>query len=280
MKKNIDSKTVQSFGDEWSRFDQSRMTDKESKKIFDEYFSIFPWDMITKNSEGFDMGSGSGRWARWMADKVGVLNCIDPSDALEQSKKNLSNFKNINYFKASVDDDINLNYSQDFGYSLGVLHHIPDTKLAISSCAKLLKPGAPFLLYLYYSFDNRPFYYRIIWRLSDLIRRSVYIMPSSLKNFITDLIAIFIYYPLTRISILFDKLGIDSSNIPLSYYKQHSFFTMRTDSRDRFGTPLEQRFSQVQIKGMMEEAGLENISFSDHAPFWCAVGFKTEIERN
>lgn len=236
--------------------------------------------MITKNSEGFDMGSGSGRWARWMADKVGVLNCIDPSDALEQSKKNLSNFKNINYFKASVDDDINLNYSQDFGYSLGVLHHIPDTKLAISSCAKLLKPGAPFLLYLYYSFDNRPFYYRIIWRLSDLIRRSVYIMPSSLKNFITDLIAIFIYYPLTRISILFDKLGIDSSNIPLSYYKQHSFFTMRTDSRDRFGTPLEQRFSQVQIKGMMEEAGLENISFSDHAPFWCAVGFKTEIERN
>jgi len=280
MKKNIDSKTVQSFGDEWSRFDQSKMTDKESKKIFDEYFSIFPWDMITKNSEGFDMGSGSGRWARWMADKVGVLNCIDPSDALEQSKKNLSNFKNINYFKASVDDDINLNYSQDFGYSLGVLHHIPDTKLAISSCAKLLKPGAPFLLYLYYSFDNRPFYYRIIWRLSDLIRRSVYIMPSSLKNFITDLIAIFIYYPLTRISILFDKLGIDSSNIPLSYYKQHSFFTMRTDSRDRFGTPLEQRFSQVQIKGMMEEAGLENISFSDHAPFWCAVGFKTEIERN
>lgn len=280
MKKNIDSKTVQSFGDEWSRFDQSRMTDKESKKIFDEYFSIFPWDMITKNSEGFDMGSGSGRWARWMADKVGVLNCIDPSDALEQSKKNLSNFKNINYFKASVDDDINLNYSQDFGYSLGVLHHIPDTKLAISSCVKLLKPGAPFLLYLYYSFDNRPFFYRIIWRLSDLIRRSIYIMPSSLKNFITDLIAIFIYYPLTRISILFDKLGIDSSNIPLSYYKQHSFFTMRTDSRDRFGTPLEQRFSKVQIRGMMEEAGLENISFSDHAPFWCAVGFKTEIERN
>lgn len=33
MKKNIDSKTVQSFGDEWSRFDQSRMTDKNPKNI-------------------------------------------------------------------------------------------------------------------------------------------------------------------------------------------------------------------------------------------------------
>ena len=236
--------------------------------------------MITKNSEGFDMGSGSGRWAKWMAGRVRVLNCIDPSDALEQSQKNLSNFSNINYFKASVDDDINLNNTQDFGYSLGVLHHIPDTRLAISSCTKLLKPGAPFLLYLYYSFDNRPFFYRFIWRISDFIRKSIYVLPSSLKNFITDLIAIFVYYPFTRISILFDKLGINSSNIPLSYYKQHSFFTMRTDSRDRFGTPLEQRFSKIQIQEMMEDAGLEKISFSDNAPFWCAVGYKIVEENN
>jgi SAM-dependent methyltransferase len=278
MSKNIDTKTVKSFGDEWSRFDQSRMTDAEAEKIFNEYFSIFPWSMISKESEGFDMGSGSGRWAKWIADKVGTLNCIDPSDALEVSKKNLSQFDNINYYKASVDDDLNLSGSQDFGYSLGVLHHIPNTQLAISSCTKLLKPGAPFLVYLYYSFDNRPIIYRIIWRISDLVRRMIYVLPSPLKNFITDLIALFVYFPLTRISLILEKLGINSSNIPLSYYKTHSFFTMRTDSRDRFGTPLEQRFSKKVIQEMMEIAGLEKIIFSTHAPFWCAVGFKKLTE--
>jgi SAM-dependent methyltransferase len=43
--------------------------------------------------------------------------------------------------------------SQDFGYSLGVLHHVPNTAAAIRSCTELLKPGAPLLLYLYYAFD-------------------------------------------------------------------------------------------------------------------------------
>jgi hypothetical protein len=49
---------------------------------------------------------------------------------------------------------------------------------------------------------------------------------------------------------------------------------MRTDSRDRFGTPLEQRFTKAQITQMMEQAGLVDIVFSMRAPFWCAVGRK------
>jgi hypothetical protein len=49
---------------------------------------------------------------------------------------------------------------------------------------------------------------------------------------------------------------------------------MRTDALDRFGTPLEQRFTRAQITKMMTAAGLENIRFSDGFPFWCAVGFK------
>jgi hypothetical protein len=49
---------------------------------------------------------------------------------------------------------------------------------------------------------------------------------------------------------------------------------MRTDSRDRFGTPLEQRFTQLEIKEMMASAGLENMCFSEREPFWVAVGTK------
>ena len=38
MKKNLDSFTVKSFGDEWSRFDQSALPSAEANRIFDEYF--------------------------------------------------------------------------------------------------------------------------------------------------------------------------------------------------------------------------------------------------
>jgi len=97
-------------------------------------------------------------------------------------------------------------------------------------------------------------------------------MPAKLKHLTTDALVFVVYLPLARLSRTFDRLGLDVSNIPLSYYRDHSWYTMRTDSRDRFGTPLEQRFTKGQIRRMMESAGLHDIHFSDHAPYWCAVG--------
>lgn len=272
--KNIDEKTVASFGDEWSRFDQLGMSNDEACKIFKEYFAVFPWDALPSDAEGFDMGCGSGRWARWVSPKVGKLHCIDPSNAIEIAQTNLSANKNVSFHQASVDSHCLPPNSQDFGYSLGVLHHVPDTAAAISSCVDLLKPGAPLLLYLYYAFDNRPWWFHAIWRFSDFWRQLIYRLPPAIKNLTTDAIALLVYVPLAVMSSLTERLGFSVDSIPLSYYRKHSFYTMRTDARDRFGTPLEQRFTRNQIGKMMESAGLVNVCFSDAAPYWCAVGYK------
>ena len=90
--------------------------------------------------------------------------------------------------------------SQDFGYSLGVLHHVPDTTAAIRSCADLLKPGAPLLLYLYYAFDNRPRWFRLLWRLSNAARLLIRRLPPRPKQLLTDLIALTVYWPLSRLA--------------------------------------------------------------------------------
>ena len=272
--RNIDEKTVASFGDEWSRFDQTGMADDEACKVFDEYFAVFPWADLEPDAEGFDMGCGSGRWARWVAPKVGRLHCIDPSNAIEIARNNLSRHKNVSFHCSSVDGQCVPPSSQDFGYSLGVLHHVPDTAAAIRSCVELLKPGAPLLLYLYYAFDNRPWWFRAVWHVSDGVRQLICRMPSWLKHKTTDIIAMLVYLPLAKISLLGERLGLNVASIPLSYYRKHSIYTMRTDSRDRFGTPLERRFSRPQIAEMMEKAGLKNVRFSDAAPYWCAVGLK------
>ena len=275
MNKNLDADTVKSFGDEWSRFDQSKLSEDEASKIFEEYFAIFPWQTLPKNASGFDMGCGSGRWARLMAPRVGHLHCIDPSSALDVAKRALTESPNVTFHQASVDDRPLPLASQDFGYSLGVLHHVPDTAGALASCTALLKPGAPFLVYLYYAFDNRSVAFKLLWRLSDLLRRFVSRLPSAPKHWVTDAIATVVYYPLARLSLLAERMGMGTASFPLSHYRNHSFYTMRTDSRDRFGTPLEQRFTRAEIVSMMQAAGLQRVSFSDRAPFWCAVGIKT-----
>jgi SAM-dependent methyltransferase len=271
---NIDPKTVASFGDEWALFDQKAMPEDEAQKRFEEYFDIFPWGDLPENACGFDMGCGSGRWARWVASKVGHLHCIDPSDAIDVAKANLVDHDNLTFHRASVDGQCLPSASQDFGYSLGVLHHVPDTLDAIRSCVDFLKPGAPLLLYLYYAFDNRSLWFRALWRCSDWGRRIICKLPSWLKHTVTDLIALVVYLPLVTISRVLERLGFDVAGVPLSYYRNYSFYTMRTDARDRFGTPMEHRFTRSQIAEMMKQAGLVSIRFSDKVPFWCVVGVK------
>lgn len=54
---------------------------------------------------------------------------------------------NVQFHQAAVTTSGLSPTSQDFGYCLGVLHHVPNTSASIRSCAELLKPGAPMLLY-------------------------------------------------------------------------------------------------------------------------------------
>ncbi|HEY1952663.1 MAG TPA: hypothetical protein VGG76_07640, partial [Gemmatimonadaceae bacterium] len=168
--------------------------------------------------------------------------------------------------------------TQDFGFSLGVLHHVPDTYAGLEDAVRLLKPGAPFLLYLYYAFDNRPTWFQRVWQLSDLCRRFISAMPARPRDIAADVFAGVIYWPLARFSRWWEGQGHAVSNIPLSAYRDLSFYTMRTDALDRLGTPLERRFTKEEIESMMQRAGLVDIRFSDHAPFWVACGVARSLE--
>jgi len=259
---NLDEKTVASFGDEWTHFDQSELSDDERARMFSQYFSIFPWHVVSQGAEGFDMGCGSGRWAMLVAPRVGLLNCIDASkEALGVAKRNMAELDNVRFIHASTDSVPLEEASQDFGYSLGVLHHIPDTAAALKSCTRLLKSGAPFLVYLYYSFDNRPPWFRALWKASDLLRAVISCMPPRLKFLVTDALALTVHWPLACLAWFGEKLQLNTKHLPLNNYRRMSFYTMRTDSRDRFDTPLEKRFTRAEILKMMERAGLADISF-------------------
>jgi ubiquinone/menaquinone biosynthesis C-methylase UbiE len=272
---NIDYKVVNDFGLEWNKFNYRNVNNIELKKIFNDYFRIFPFNKISKNSIGFDMGSGSGRWAKFIAPKVKKLHCIEPSNlAIKQSKLNLKVYKNCIFENSSVSKNSLKDNSQDFGYSLGVLHHLPNTLLALKSCTRKLKSGAPFLLYLYYCFDNKPKWFKIIWKISDIVRISIYNLPFFLKYPISQFIAFFVYLPFSKILKILKKNKIEIKNFPLSYYHDKSFYIMRTDALDRFGTKIEKRFSRNEIEIMMKKSQLKNIKFSNKQPYWVAIGTK------
>lgn len=272
---NLDARTVAGFGEEWRAFDQSDVSAEELDRIFADYFSIFPFDSLPPAAIGFDMGCGTGRWAERVARRVGHLTCIDASpEALEVARARLAPLPNVTIQRASVDALPLMDASQDFGYSLGVLHHVPDPQAGLSACIRKLKPSAPFLVYLYYRFDHRPAWYRALWRISDVLRRGVSRLPFTPRVAVTNIMAGIVYWPFARLARAGARAGLEVSSWPLSAYASRSFYTMRTDALDRFGTRLERRFSRAEVHDLMRRAGLADIRFNETAAFWTAVGWR------
>lgn len=270
---NSDQKTIDSFGREWRAFDQENLDHSEGVTLFQRYFALLN---VGPGDEGFDVGCGSGRWARLLAPKVKILHCIDPSDAIEVAKRNLKHLPNVTFSRTTTDNILLEDASQDFGCAIGVLHHIPETEAAMADCVRKLKPGGQFLVYLYYRFDNKPKWFVFVWRLSELVRAILSRAPFWFQRIATFFVAALIYYPVARLSRILDFLRVDVSQIPLSPYRDLSFFTMRTDAFDRLCTPLEQRFSQSEIFSMMKRCKLTRIQFNEGPPFWVAHGIKDQ----
>jgi SAM-dependent methyltransferase len=277
VQRNIDPYVATGFGHEWSTFRQSEseLSPVDREAIFESYFHIFPWSELPPNPVGIDVGCGSGRWSVMVAPKVGHLHLLDASaDALAVARQNLAGAANVSFHLASVGDIPLEENSLDFAFSLGVLHHVPDTAAAIRAIASKLTLGAPFLIYLYYALDNRPWWYRAIWRLSNIFRMMISASPPTMRLIISQIIAVVVYWPLARLALLVERAGFSPAAIPLDFYRDRKFYVMRTDAYDRFCTRLEQRFTRQQIEQMLTGAGLDEIRFSDKAPYWCAVGKK------
>ena len=276
---NIDLRVARGFGREWSSFrqDKDHLSQQQRQAIFDDYFRIFPWHLLPPSGGvGLDVGCGSGRWSMLVAPRVEHLHLLDPSpEALEVAEQNLRSAKNVSYHLHSVANIPLPSRSLDFAFSLGVLHHVPDTQAAIAAIADKLKPNAPFLIYLYYALDNRPIWYRLLWRITDLARFVVSRLPHPLRLAISQTIAVLVYWPLARFVRFLTEHGRSVSALPLSYYADKSFYVMRTDAYDRFCTRLEKRFRRSEIERMLAGAGFKDITFSNQEPFWCAVGIKS-----
>lgn len=271
-----DPATVKGFGDEWARFDQSRLSPEQLQALFDDYFSEFPWHRVGPGAVGADIGCGSGRWAALVADRVGHLVVLDPSpQALAVAARRLDQHRNVTPVLAAAGTLPLRPGSLQFAYSLGVLHHTPDTATALRDCVKALEPGAPFLVYLYYAFDNRPLWFRALWRISDGLRLVISRLPHPLRYALTQVIALLVYLPLARAaSVAARVVGDRAEVLPLSFYRERPLYVMRNDALDRFGTRLEKRFSRDEITQLMHEAGLADLVFRERAPFWCCVGTK------
>jgi SAM-dependent methyltransferase len=270
---NLDQQVIDSFGHEWAAFDYAESeTDEALDAQFMAYCTPIDLGQFNANSSvAADFGAGSGRWASRLLPYFSLVYALEPSDGANKVLKNkFLKESRIKILQETVGANSIPIESLDFAMSLGVLHHIPDTGLAIKDVASKIKGGGIFLCYLYYKLDNKPFYYRGLFWTSNSLRWVISRLPYALRRFIARAIASLVYFPFARTAKLLEKRGRNVSNFPLHHYANMPFVMLQNDALDRFGTRLEQRFSKKEITEMLGNAGfdLSTLKFSDVEPFW------------
>ena len=270
---NLDQGVIDSFGHEWAAFDYGETDTSEALDAqFRAYCTSLDLNQFDpKKSIAGDFGAGSGRWAARLIPYFSLIYALEPSDGASKVLQNkFSDEAKIKVLQETVGANSIPLESLDLAISLGVLHHIPDTGLAIKDVSLRIKPGGMFLCYLYYNLENKPFFYKQIFNVVNAVRQVISLLPQRIKRFVCSSIAAIIYWPLAKFSKLMNKIGMNTSNIPLHHYANMPFVMLANDALDRFGTSLEQRFSKTEITEMLALAGFDisTLRFSELEPFW------------
>jgi ubiquinone/menaquinone biosynthesis C-methylase UbiE/uncharacterized protein YbaR (Trm112 family) len=138
------------FGFEWNLHKKTQLdtaTMHESEETFVEKTGFRPEDLEGKLV--LDVGCGMGRFSdvasRWGATVVG----IDLTSAVDAAYANIGTRDNVNLAQADVFELPFRDETFDFIFSIGVLHHSPDTRKAFEQLPRLLKPGGRIAIWVY-----------------------------------------------------------------------------------------------------------------------------------
>jgi len=142
---------AESFGDEWHRF-RTVQLDSANRTRESEVGFALKTGLGSDDVRGrlvIDIGVGAGRYAevmaRWGAEVVG----IDLTRAVDAAAENLRGQPMVHLVQGDIFALPFRAETFDIGYSIGVLHHTPDTAAAFRHVAALVKRGGQLAVYVY-----------------------------------------------------------------------------------------------------------------------------------
>jgi len=140
-----------SFGFQWNRFARVQLDSFNGTRQSEQALAdTTGWNAA--DYEGrlvLDAGVGAGRYAEVVAGKGGEVVGIDLTTAVDAAWENIGRRAGVHLVQADIFAMPFRPASFDMAYSIGVLHHTPDTRAAFERVAAMVKPGGGLAVYLY-----------------------------------------------------------------------------------------------------------------------------------
>lgn len=239
---------VESFGDEWHLFkrvknDRLKMSEDEMKN----YLALTKDDIYNKKI--LEIGCGAGPYLEVSARRFKAAHIvgIDLSQAVDAAYENVGHLDNVTIIQANL---FSLPFKDNFFdvvYSLGVLHHTPNTHEAFKAVSTKVTQGGVLSIWLYGAYWLRKS------RNQDRLRRYITSKLSSKTLYKVSKIASYLYY-LYKIPFIGTALR---ETIPIAMDKDKEVRALNTF--DLYSPTYIHRHYVDEVYTWFKNEGFENI---------------------
>lgn len=237
-----------------------------SNEMLQDIVSPFELKNI-KNKIVMEVGSGSGRIIKNLINyKPNLIIAIEPSKAIEIAKKNNEkNLEKINFLNIRG-EDLKFSNEIDYVFSLGVIHHIPNSKMVCQKIFESLRPNGKFLIWLY-GYEGNEIYLFIF----NNLRRVLRLLPDFFLRCFCYFLNFFASIYITLC--LFIKLPM--REYMLNVFRKCSFSKRNYIIFDQLNPSFAKYYKKTEVEELLKESGFKNIKiYHRHNYSWFAIGEK------
>jgi SAM-dependent methyltransferase len=201
-----------------------------------------------------DAGCGMGRFAEIAADAGAEVHAVDLSEAVFAARANLRHRPNVHIYRADIMALPFREQTFDFIYSIGVLHHTPDTKRAFLRLVPLLRRGGQVSIWVYSTRLQTMVGGRILRTLTPHLPKQTLLRLSRLA------------IPLYRLHRLRRIGTVSALLLPTSLDPDPEWRWL--DTFDWYSPRYQWKHSYAEVEGWFREAGLVDL---ERGPFPVSV---------
>jgi len=140
-----------SFGMQWNRFRDSQVDSLTGARISEQRFDAeLAWSAADLRGQWvLDAGCGAGRFAEIAARRGARLVALDYSSAVDAAAETLRPFPDVDVVQGNMLEPPFRPGAFAYAYSIGVIQHTPDPRLAIERVVRCVRAGGHFGFTIY-----------------------------------------------------------------------------------------------------------------------------------
>jgi len=260
--------SVDDFSEQWTEY-TAQSGYYASEQMLRDYLGPLLDPEVLRGSDVAEVGSGNGRFVIHLAAYARSVTGIEPSDAVEISRRQTDGLDNVHHVHQDI-YDVEMDRCFDFVFCLGVLHHTPDPVETVKRIHRMLRPYGRAVIWVYGREGNEVYL---------ALAKALRVVTTRLSHRSLQFLSKILRFPLKAYIGLCRSLPLPMWRYMREVLAKFDDYQLELTIYDQLNPSIAAYWSRDQFRRVLEAGGFfENEFHHRHRYSWTAVSTKRDAD--